>query len=147
SDRRRDHAQPAVSQSPCDRSDQGAGRSGARRRPAPSTADGRPRGLRPGRRVPLFDARQLRLGHGHPDRRRGYAGSPVTPEEETRVTGDQLVRELVDRFWEGLLRREPLMGTYVGDERFDDRLPDISETGRVEEETASRDALRELDAI
>jgi uncharacterized protein (DUF885 family) len=63
------------------------------------------------------------------------------------VTPDQQVRELVDRYWEALLEREPLMGTYVGDERYDDRLPDISETGRAAEEAASREALRELDAI
>src|SRR5262245_50686502 len=63
------------------------------------------------------------------------------------VAADQQVRELVDRFWEELLEREPLMGTYVGDERYDDRLPDISETGRAAEETASRAALSELNAI
>jgi uncharacterized protein (DUF885 family) len=63
------------------------------------------------------------------------------------VTADQQVRDLVDRFWEELLEREPLMGTYVGDERFDDRLPDLGETGRAAEETASRNALRDLDAI
>jgi uncharacterized protein (DUF885 family) len=63
------------------------------------------------------------------------------------VTPDQQVRELVDRYWEELLEREPLMGTYVGDERYDDRLPDISETGRVAEEAASRAAISDLDAI
>jgi uncharacterized protein (DUF885 family) len=64
-----------------------------------------------------------------------------------QVTADQQVRELVDRFWEGLLEREPLLGTYVGDERYDDRLPDLTETGRAAEESASRDAIRELDAV
>jgi uncharacterized protein (DUF885 family) len=64
-----------------------------------------------------------------------------------QVTADQQVRELVDRFWEGLLEREPLLGTYVGDERYDDRLPDLTETGRAAEESASREAIRELDAI
>jgi uncharacterized protein (DUF885 family) len=63
------------------------------------------------------------------------------------VTADQQVRELVDRFWEELLEREPLMGTYVGDERYDDRLPDIGEAGRAEEEGAARAALRALDEI
>jgi uncharacterized protein (DUF885 family) len=64
-----------------------------------------------------------------------------------QVTSDQQVRELVDRFWEGLLEREPLLGTYVGDERYDDRLPDLTETGRAAEGSASREAIRELDAI
>jgi uncharacterized protein (DUF885 family) len=63
------------------------------------------------------------------------------------VTADQEVRELVDRFWEELLEREPLMGTYVGDERYDDRLPDIGEAGRAEEEGAARAALVALDSI
>jgi uncharacterized protein (DUF885 family) len=63
------------------------------------------------------------------------------------VTPDQQVRELVDRFWEGLLEREPLLGTYVGDERYDDRLPDLTESGRAAEGSASREAIRELDAI
>jgi len=63
------------------------------------------------------------------------------------VTADQQVRELVDRFWEELLEREPLMGTYVGDERYDDRLPDIGEAGRAEEEAAARAALVALDEI
>jgi uncharacterized protein (DUF885 family) len=64
-----------------------------------------------------------------------------------QVTADQQVRELVDRFWEGLLEREPLLGTYVGDERYDDRLPNLTETGRAAEGSASREAIRELDAI
>ena len=63
------------------------------------------------------------------------------------MTADQQVRELVDRFWEELLEREPLMGTYVGDERYDDRLPDIGEAGRAEEEAAARAALVALDEI
>ena len=63
------------------------------------------------------------------------------------MTADQQVRELVDRFWEGLLEREPLMGTYVGDERFDDRLPDISENGRAAEGRTAEEGLRALDRI
>jgi uncharacterized protein (DUF885 family) len=63
------------------------------------------------------------------------------------VTADQQVRELVDRFWEALLEREPLMGTYVGDERYDDRLPDITEVGRAAEGAAAREAIRALDGI
>ena len=31
---------------------------------------------------------------------------------------------LVDRYWERILEFEPILGTEVGDERFDDRLPD-----------------------
>jgi hypothetical protein len=36
---------------------------------------------------------------------------------------------LIDRFWERLLQEEPMLGTWIGDERYDDRLPDPSESG------------------
>jgi len=37
---------------------------------------------------------------------------------------EQEARALVDRFWDELLELDPMIGTMVGDERFDDRLPD-----------------------
>lgn len=51
---------------------------------------------------------------------------------------------LVERYWDRLLETEPLLGTMVGDERFDDRLPDPSEAGRAEREALHRGALEEL---
>ena len=53
-------------------------------------------------------------------------------------------RALVDRYWEGLLELEPFLGTMVGDDRYDDRLPDPSEAGRAARETFHRSALDEL---
>jgi len=53
-------------------------------------------------------------------------------------------RALVDRYWEQLLEHEPILGTLVGDERFDDRLPDPSEAGRAAREALHRSALEEL---
>src|SRR6185369_8795343 len=53
-------------------------------------------------------------------------------------------RALVDRYWEGLLELEPFLGTMVGDDRYDDRLPDPSEAGRAARETFHRGALEEL---
>lgn len=53
-------------------------------------------------------------------------------------------RALVERYWERLLETEPLLGTMVGDERFDDRLPDPSEKGRAEREALHRGALEEI---
>jgi uncharacterized protein (DUF885 family) len=38
-------------------------------------------------------------------------------------------RSLVDAYWDDLLRLDPLLATSVGDDRFDDRLPDLSEGG------------------
>ena len=54
---------------------------------------------------------------------------------------------LADRFWEELLEREPIFATAIGDERYDDRLPDIGEEGRALSETRNRAALDELATI
>jgi len=54
---------------------------------------------------------------------------------------------LADRYWKDLLRLEPTLGTYVGDERHDDRLADPSEDGRAESERVNRSALDELASI
>ena len=40
-------------------------------------------------------------------------------------------RSLADRYWEEMLQLEPLVGTMVGDERYDDRLSDPSEAGII----------------
>ena len=50
-------------------------------------------------------------------------------------------RRAVDRYWEDLLEVEPLLGTQVGDERYDDRLPDPSPEGLARRESISRAAL------
>ena len=50
---------------------------------------------------------------------------------------------LIERYWEGLLRTEPLLGTAIGDERYDDRLPDPGPEGRAERERLHRGALEE----
>ena len=42
---------------------------------------------------------------------------------------NQAARALADHYWEELLELEPLIGTMIGDERFDDKLPDPSEEG------------------
>ena len=51
---------------------------------------------------------------------------------------------LLERYWEGLLEVEPLLGTAIGDNRFDDRLPDPGPGGRAERERLHRGALEEL---
>ena len=53
-------------------------------------------------------------------------------------------RALFERYWRGLLESEPVLGTAVGDERFDDRLPDPGPAGRAARETLHRGALDEL---
>jgi uncharacterized protein (DUF885 family) len=59
----------------------------------------------------------------------------------------EAARSLVERYWEALLPTEPLLGTMVGDERYDDRLPDPSEAGRAERESLHRGALADLALI
>ncbi len=56
-------------------------------------------------------------------------------------------RATVDAYWDGVIETEPLLGTMVGDERFDDRLPDPSDEGRARRETLHRTALDELGRI
>jgi uncharacterized protein (DUF885 family) len=63
------------------------------------------------------------------------------------VDDAQAARALVDRYWEGLLETEPLLGTQVGDERYDDRLPDPSEAGIAARASLHRGALDELALI
>jgi uncharacterized protein (DUF885 family) len=64
--------------------------------------------------------------------------------------GDEMrerARGLAERFWEGLLEAEPLLGTQIGDERYDDRLPDLSDEGRERHREFYQGALAELDSI
>jgi uncharacterized protein (DUF885 family) len=55
--------------------------------------------------------------------------------------------ELAERYWEDLLELEPMLGTEVGDERYDDRLPDPSEEGLAHRADVQRRALAELEGI
>jgi len=57
-------------------------------------------------------------------------------------TDEAAVRELADRYWDQLLELEPLLATQVGDERFDDRLPDPSEEGIARRREVHEAALR-----
>jgi uncharacterized protein (DUF885 family) len=65
----------------------------------------------------------------------------------TAAPAAEQARVLADRFWEELLEREPVFATAVGDERYDDRLPDVSDAGRALAEMRNRAALEELARI
>src|SRR6187549_399806 len=85
-------------------------------------------------------------------RRPVCCGGPTTrlrPRETFDVTDDaaRAATDLADRFWERLLELDPLIGTYVGDERFDDRLPDPSDAGLAERGAAFESALAGLAGI
>ena len=58
-----------------------------------------------------------------------------------------LVNDLADRFWDGVLERDPITATILGDDRFDDRLPDIGAEGRAADEAAYRAVLAEAESI
>ncbi|HEY3209839.1 MAG TPA: DUF885 domain-containing protein [Actinomycetota bacterium] len=60
---------------------------------------------------------------------------------------EEAARELADRYWEDLLVLDPLIGTEVGDDRYDDRLPDPSERGLAAREDVHRRALVDLKGV
>ena len=63
------------------------------------------------------------------------------------VDPNAAVNALADRFWEGVLERDPTWATVLGDERYNDRWPDLGPAGRAAEEQAFRDVLDEARAI
>ena len=72
----------------------------------------------------------------------------MTEGDPSRDTvGSEAASALLDRFWDEFLGLEPLFATLVGDERFDDRLPDPSPDGLARREGVHRSALRELEGI
>jgi uncharacterized protein (DUF885 family) len=56
-------------------------------------------------------------------------------------------RTLADRYWDRLLEEEPLFATQVGDERYDDRLPDPSVDGLERRAGFQRESLDDLRTI
>ena len=56
-------------------------------------------------------------------------------------------RDLAGRFWEGLLALEPMIGTYIGDDRYDDRLPDPSDDGVAARKAFMEKSLAERSKI
>jgi len=63
------------------------------------------------------------------------------------VQPEQQFDTIAEEAWEGILAQEPLMGTFVGDDRYDDRLADPSEDGRAAEAALARSNMAKLAAI
>ncbi|MDQ5840239.1 MAG: DUF885 domain-containing protein, partial [Chloroflexota bacterium] len=57
------------------------------------------------------------------------------------------VTDLADRFWEGVLERDPITATIYGDDRYDDRWPDLGPDGRAAERSALASALAEAETM
>ncbi len=71
----------------------------------------------------------------------------MDPEVGTRQDHTDRASVLADRYWLELIEIAPLLGTEAGDERFDDRLGDPSESGRAHDASVHRAALDELATI
>ena len=63
------------------------------------------------------------------------------------MSASEDLARLAHDYWEGVLRRNPVVATFYGDERYNDRLPDVGPDGRAQEERAQRDALARLQTI
>ena len=57
------------------------------------------------------------------------------------------INDLADRFWDGILERDPMWATILGDERFNDRWPDLGRDGRAADEAAFRSTLEEARSV
>jgi len=57
------------------------------------------------------------------------------------------VNDLADRFWQGVLERDPLWATVLGDERYNERWPDLGPDGRAADEAAFRATLEDARRI
>jgi uncharacterized protein (DUF885 family) len=74
------------------------------------------------------------------------ASTPVTPDSSA-ADPNAAVNQLADRFFEGVLERNPIFATVLGDARFDDRLPDLGSDGRAADAAAFCEVLAEAEAI
>ena len=80
--------------------------------------------------------------------RRPRAPNADTPRRPyDRGVGDARLAAVADRFAEGVLERQPTVATFIGDRRYDDRLPDLGPGGRDAERAALEQLRREIAAI
>ena len=57
------------------------------------------------------------------------------------------MRQLAEDYWEGVLRRNPILATFYGDYRYNSQLPDLGPRGRADEEAALREVQQRLAQI
>ncbi len=57
------------------------------------------------------------------------------------------VARVAQDYWEGVLRRNPVLATFFGDYRYNDRLPDLGPAGRAAEEADLRAVLARLEPL
>jgi uncharacterized protein (DUF885 family) len=68
-------------------------------------------------------------------------------DELTTSAASEAARALADRYWDDMLELEPILATQIGDDRFDDRLPDTTEDGIAHAREVNERARREAAAI
>ena len=79
--------------------------------------------------------------HSRPTNRRPNGG-PCVRDRHHCTDPNAAINEIADRFFDGVLEREPIFATILGDDRFDDRLPDLGAEGRAVEARVYRAAAR-----
>lgn len=78
------------------------------------------------------------------------AGAPMPPAaaaESAATSADARFATLSKQYIESLARLSPTYGTQLGDHRFDDKLPDMSEIGRAHQVAFDQDILAQLKRI
>jgi uncharacterized protein (DUF885 family) len=62
-------------------------------------------------------------------------------------SASEQLQALLDQAWQWRLRENPIAATYVGDDRYNDRLPSESDADEARRATHRRELLRQLEAI
>jgi uncharacterized protein (DUF885 family) len=65
----------------------------------------------------------------------------------TSTDPNAAINEIAERFFDGVLERDPIFATILGDSRHDHRLPDLGAEGRSEEARVYRALLEEVEPI
>jgi uncharacterized protein (DUF885 family) len=60
---------------------------------------------------------------------------------------NEAVNQAADRFFEKILEHQPIFATILGDDRYDDRLPDLGADGRAADAESYRQVLAEVEPI
>jgi uncharacterized protein (DUF885 family) len=68
-------------------------------------------------------------------------------EHETHETPDAQLSALAARYWEERMRSDPLEATEIGDRRFDDRMPDVSQAGRERDKERLRGLRADVERV
>lgn len=69
------------------------------------------------------------------------------PRTGISMSASESLKELFKQVWEETLENEPLFATYVGDGRYNDRLPDVSPTALAKKTELRRKRLKRLGEI